>query len=88
MPSPRPASRRGRARARPGCTCSIVGFGIQVAYFGCSYVAFDLDLSAGAVALITSLQPILVALFAPTVTGEQVTSTRWIGLALGLSAAP
>jgi len=64
-----------------------VGFGIQVAYFGLSYVAFDLDLSAGAVALITSLQPILVALFAPRVTGEQVSPTRWIGLALGLSGA-
>jgi drug/metabolite transporter (DMT)-like permease len=65
----------------------IVGFGIQVAYFGLSYVAFDLDLSAGAVALITSLQPILVALFAPRVTGERVTSMRWVGLALGLSGA-
>jgi drug/metabolite transporter (DMT)-like permease len=64
-----------------------VGFGIQVAYFGLSYVAFDLDLSAGAVALITSLQPILVALFAPRVTGERVTSMRWVGLALGLSGA-
>ena len=49
----------------------IVGFGIQVAYFGCSYIAFDLGLSAGAVALITSMQPILVALLAPTFTGER-----------------
>lgn len=65
----------------------IVGFGIQVLYFGCSYIAFDLGMSAGAVALITSLQPILVALFAPSVTGELVTSLRWVGLALGLSGA-
>jgi drug/metabolite transporter (DMT)-like permease len=65
----------------------IVGFGIQVAYFGCSYIAFDLGMSAGAVALITSMQPILVALLAPTFTGELVTSARWVGLALGLSGA-
>ncbi len=65
----------------------IVGFGIQVAYFGCSYIAFDLGMSAGGVALITSMQPILVALFAPMLTGEQVTSSRWVGLVLGLSGA-
>ena len=44
-------------------------------------------MSAGAVALITSMQPILVALLAPTFTGELVTSARWVGLALGLSGA-
>ena len=50
----------------------IVGFGIQVAYFGCSYIAFDLGMSAGGVALITSMQPILVALLAPMLMGELV----------------
>jgi drug/metabolite transporter (DMT)-like permease len=65
----------------------IVGFGIQVAYFGCSYIAFDLGMSAGGVALITCMQPILVALFAPMLADEQVTSARWIGLVLGLSGA-
>jgi hypothetical protein len=36
---------------------AIVGFLIQVVYFGAAYKAFELGESAGAVALITSLQP-------------------------------
>jgi len=36
---------------------AMVGFLIQVVYFGAAYKAFGLGASAGAVALITSLQP-------------------------------
>ena len=61
-----------------------VGFLIQVVYFGTAWVAFSLGGSAGAVALITSLQPILVALIIPTLTQEKVNSKRWTGLILGL----
>lgn len=63
------------------------GLLIQSCYFGFSYLSFWLGVSAGAVALIVSLQPILVGLLAPAMVGERVGLTRWIGLALGLAGA-
>jgi drug/metabolite transporter (DMT)-like permease len=62
-----------------------VGFLIQVVYFGTAWMAFTQGGSAGTVALITSLQPILVALIIPIVTQEVVAITRWVGLILGLA---
>ena len=61
-----------------------VGFLIQVVYFGTAWVAFSLGGSAGAVALITSLQPILVALTIPRFSQENVSAKMWLGLILGL----
>lgn len=66
---------------------AVVGVLIQAAYFGLSYIAFDLGVSAGVAALIISLQPILVGLLAPTLAGERVSALRWLGLALGLGGA-
>jgi drug/metabolite transporter (DMT)-like permease len=65
----------------------VVGFLIQVVYFGLSYTALAMDISAAAVALIASLQPILVGLLAPRFAGERVGGTRWLGLILGLAGA-
>jgi len=65
----------------------IVGFLMQCAYFGSAYIAFDLGVSASGVAIITSLQPILVALIVPLMNQERVTAMRWAGLALGLAGA-
>lgn len=65
----------------------ITGVLIQGAYFGFSYIGFSLGVSAGALALIVSLQPILVGLAAPRVTGEPVTRLTWAGLILGLAGA-
>jgi drug/metabolite transporter (DMT)-like permease len=65
----------------------VVGVLIQCVYFGLSYVAFWLGASAGAVALIVSLQPILVGIMAPLFVAERVTVWRWIGLVLGLAGA-
>ena len=62
----------------------LVGFLIQVVYFGTAWVAFSLGGSAGAVALITSLQPILVALAMPKLSQEKVSRIKWLGLLLGL----
>ena len=45
----------------------IVGFLIQAVYFGLSYIAFAAGVSAGGVAIIVCLQPILVGLIAPHV---------------------
>ena len=66
---------------------AVVGFLLQAVYFGLSYYALDLGLSAGGVALIVALQPILVALAAPWISGERVALLRWLGLLLGLAGA-
>ncbi len=63
---------------------AFVGLLIQVIYFGTAYKAFDAGASAGAVALITSLQPIFVALIIPLLSDETVNRRTWIGLLLGL----
>jgi len=61
-----------------------VGFLIQVVYFGAAWIAMNAGGSAAAVALITSLQPILVALAVPYLANERVSKVRWAGLGLGL----
>jgi len=66
---------------------AMVGFLIQVVYFGLCYVAFKSGTSAGAVAIVVCLQPILVALIAPRLVGERISPRGWIGLALGLTGA-
>ena len=63
---------------------AIVGALMQAVYFGCSYLAFEAKVASGTVALIMALQPILVAILAPSLTGEIVGWRRWIGLILGL----
>ncbi len=65
----------------------VVGFLIQAVYFGLSYIAFKSGVSAGGVAIIVCLQPILVGLIAPHFAGERVSPLRWFGLALGLAGA-
>lgn len=66
---------------------AVVGFLIQVVYFGLCYVAFKSGTSAGAVAIIVCLQPILVALIAPRLVAERISVRGWAGLALGLAGA-
>lgn len=66
---------------------AIVGFLIQSIYFGLSYISFKAGVSAGGVAIIVCLQPILVGLIAPRFTGERVSLLRWLGLALGMAGA-
>jgi drug/metabolite transporter (DMT)-like permease len=65
----------------------IVGFLIQAVYFGLCYIAFKSGVSAGGVALVVCLQPILVGLIAPHFAREAVSRLRWLGLALGLAGA-
>ncbi|MFK7997213.1 MAG: DMT family transporter [Granulosicoccus sp.] len=63
----------------------LVGFLIQVVYFSTAWLAFAKGGSASTVALITSLQPILVALVMPMFSKEHVSHGRWLGLVLGLA---
>ena len=83
IPLMRPQFPRGRS----AWDIAVVGFLIQVAYFGLCYIAFKSGVSAGGVAIIVCLQPILVSLIAPRMVGESVSRARWIGLALGLLGA-
>ncbi|MEZ5887953.1 MAG: DMT family transporter [Paracoccaceae bacterium] len=83
VPLVRPAMPRGRA----AFDIAVTGFLIQVAYFGLCYIAFRSGVSAGGVAIIVCLQPILAGLIAPRFVGEQVSRLRWLGLALGLGGA-
>lgn len=66
---------------------AVVGFLIQVAYFGLCYIAFKSGVSAAGVAIVVCLQPILVALVAPRFVGESVSRMAWVGLGLGLAGA-
>lgn len=75
------------ARGADWAHLAIVGVLIQSFYFGLSYIAFKAGVSAGGVAIIVCLQPILVGLIAPRFAGERVGILRWVGLALGLAGA-
>ncbi len=66
---------------------AIVGLLIQAGYFGMCYFAFRAGVAAGTVALIMSLQPIIVAIIAPRWSGEAISARMWIGLTLGLIGA-
>lgn len=66
---------------------AVVGFLIQVGYFGLCYLAFKSGVSAAGVAIVVCLQPILVALIAPRFVGEIVSRRAWAGLGLGLAGA-
>jgi drug/metabolite transporter (DMT)-like permease len=75
------------ASGRDWIDLAIVGVLLQAGYFSLLYVALDLEASTGTIALIVSLQPILVGLAAPRVSGERVSATRWLGLGIGLAGA-
>lgn len=75
------------ASGREWRNLAIVGLLMQGLYFSLSYMAFSHGVSAGVVAIIMGLQPILVGLLAPLVLAERVTLLRWLGLILGLSGA-
>jgi drug/metabolite transporter (DMT)-like permease len=78
---PMPATLRGWVDV------AVVGFLIQVGYFGLCYLAFKSGVSAAGVAIVVCLQPILVALIAPRFVGELVSRRAWAGLGLGLAGA-
>ncbi len=63
---------------------TVVGLLVQALLFGGVNLSLRYGLSPGASALVTCLQPILVGLLAPWLSGETVSARRWLGLALGL----
>jgi drug/metabolite transporter (DMT)-like permease len=73
--------------ARQWFDLCMVGFLIQFVYFGTSYMSMKAGLSAGGIALIVSMEPILVGIVSPVLVGERVRRVQWFGLALGLAGA-
>ncbi len=66
---------------------AVIGVLVQVGYFGFTNLALATGASIAVVALIGSLQPIVVAVLSPWVVEESVSARQWIGLALGLAGA-
>jgi drug/metabolite transporter (DMT)-like permease len=65
----------------------VVGALVQGLYFSLCHVGYWLGVSTGTMALIVSLQPIMVGLLAPQFVAERVGLIRWVGLVLGLVGA-
>ncbi|WP_411192546.1 DMT family transporter [Paraburkholderia sp. B3] len=58
---------------------------LQGIYLGAGYWAVAQGLSAGVMALLGALQPLLTAAFAARLFGERLAPRRWAGMALGLA---
>ncbi len=70
--------------ARAWVHIAIAGLLVQFGYLGGVFSAIHHGMSAGVVALIVGLQPILTALAAAPLFGERTTARQWAGLVLGL----
>jgi drug/metabolite transporter (DMT)-like permease len=64
---------------------AVTGLMVHGLYLGGVFVAIENGLSAGLVALIVSLQPVLTSTVANRWLGERVVARQWLGLVLGLA---
>ena len=64
---------------------AVSGILVHGCYLGGVFAAISQGLPSGLVALIVGLQPLLTALVAGPVLGEQVSGRQWLGFALGLA---
>ena len=64
---------------------AITGSLIHGCYLGGVFVAIEHGLSAGMIALVVSLQPVLTSTLANRWLGERVRALQWLGLALGIA---
>ena len=62
----------------------LTGFMVHGLYLGGVFVSIENGLSAGLIALVVSLQPVLTSTIANRWLGERVAARQWLGLALGL----
>lgn len=76
--------RRPMLPTRLAFQAMIAGGLIHGTYLGFAFWAIHAGLPAGLCALIVSLQPLIVAIFAGMVLGESVSGRQWMGMALGL----
>ena len=70
-------------RRREAGHIAVVGALLQGLYLSGVFVSLAHGVSAGVVALIVSLQPLLTAALAGTMLGERVSGRQWFGFALG-----
>lgn len=61
----------------------VAGLLMHAAYLGGVFVSIHLGLAAGALAVITGIQPILTGVAVGPVFGERVSGRQWLGLVLG-----
>jgi len=78
------AIRRPRISRRDLVTQVWMAFLTQFVYLGLIFTGIDHGITAGATALIGSLQPVLIATVAGPLLGEPVSPRQWIGLLLGV----
>lgn len=62
----------------------VVGLIMQAVYFGAAYLAFDAGVTAGGLALIVGMQPVVTAVLAAPLLGERVRPWQVLGLVLGV----
>jgi len=62
----------------------LTGLMVHGLYLGGVFVSIENGLSAGLIALVVSLQPVLTSTIANRWLGERVAPRQWLGLALGL----
>jgi drug/metabolite transporter (DMT)-like permease len=74
-------------RRRAYIDLTVVALLVQAGYFGFTNLALAAGASIAVVALVGSLQPIVVAILSPFVIGERVSRRQWLGLGLGLAGA-
>lgn len=64
---------------------AVAGLLVHATYLGGVFVAMSEGLSAGLVALVVGMQPVLTALLVGPLLGERVSRRQWAGLALGFA---
>jgi drug/metabolite transporter (DMT)-like permease len=73
------------ASPRDALHIAVAGVLIQAGYLGGVFSAIHQGMSAGVVALIVGIQPLLTATVAGRMLGERVSAQQWIGFTLGLT---
>jgi drug/metabolite transporter (DMT)-like permease len=63
----------------------VVGLIMQAIYFSAAYLAFDAGVTAGGLALIVGMQPVVTAVLAAPWLGERVRPLQILGLVLGVA---
>jgi drug/metabolite transporter (DMT)-like permease len=61
------------------------GLFVHAAYLSCVFLSIDNGVETGVSAMMAGLQPVITALLAGPMLGEQVTKRQWAGLLLGLA---
>ncbi|MGE8414454.1 MAG: DMT family transporter [Pseudomonas sp.] len=74
-------------RGRPLLAMICSGVLMQCVYFAGTYLAIDAGISAGLLALIVSLQPVVIGVASPLLLRTPVAGKQWLGLLLGFLGA-